>query len=51
MRATDLLGAVVYDSEGVPVGAVRDLRLTAGGGRAVRVVRAVRATRSAQPSM
>ena len=31
MRATDLLGAVVYDSDGVPVGTVRDLRLTAGG--------------------
>lgn len=35
MRGTDLLGATVYDSEGVPVGAVRDLRLAAGG-RAVR---------------
>jgi hypothetical protein len=31
MRATDLLGATVYDRDGVPVGAVRDLRLTAGG--------------------
>ncbi|MFC0531956.1 PRC-barrel domain-containing protein [Phytohabitans kaempferiae] len=26
MRATDLLGATVYDVEGKPVGAVRDLR-------------------------
>jgi hypothetical protein len=31
MRATDLLGTTVYDSDGVAVGAVRDLRLTAGG--------------------
>lgn len=31
MRATELLGATVYDSQGLPVGAVRDLRLRAGG--------------------
>jgi len=31
MRATDLLGSTVFDSDGEPVGAVRDLRLTAGG--------------------
>lgn len=31
MRATDLLGAIVYDSQGQPVGGVRDLRLRAGG--------------------
>jgi hypothetical protein len=31
MRATQLLGATVYDRDGVAIGAVRDLRLTAGG--------------------
>lgn len=31
MRATELIGATVYDSDGVPVGGVRDLRLTADG--------------------
>lgn len=30
MRATQLLGATVYDRDGVAIGAVRDLRLTAG---------------------
>jgi hypothetical protein len=31
MRATELLGATVYDSDGRAVGAVRDLRLAVGG--------------------
>jgi hypothetical protein len=31
MRAIDLLGAAVYDVDGRPVGAVRDLRFQAGG--------------------
>lgn len=33
MRATDLIGATVYDCVGLCVGAVRDLRLRAGGPR------------------
>lgn len=31
MRATDLIGATVYDSDGQAVGPVRDLRLRVGG--------------------
>ncbi len=33
MRAVELIGAAVYDSDGVPVGAVRDLFFEAVGGQ------------------